>query len=297
MLPGGAKRDKGGLLLLNHSALLAVVPAAFVACAVTAGCVDMSAVDARYTDTVDKRFAVTGQPSLTLSTFDGAINVNTWDRPEVVVRIEKRAVDKTDADSIRVTAEQNGDAIQVRVEDPAHDGRFGYTFNRRSARLLVTVPGRARIDANTGDGHVGVQAVEGELRMHTGDGSIRLEHVRGPVEATAGDGSIEIDGVIDRLRAKSGDGSVRVRASSPFAASSAWDISTGNGSVVVDLPAGTSAELDAATGDGRVRVVGLPFDGETSRRARRAAQGRIGNGGGRITIRSGDGSITVRGAT
>jgi hypothetical protein len=282
-------------MLRGRSALRFGVAA--LVCAATAGCVDISAGDARYTDTIDRRFAVSGQPSLTVSTFDGAINVNTWDRPEVVVRIEKRAFDKADADQIQVTAQQNGDAIEVRVQDPAQTSGFGYVFNKRGARLLVTVPGRARIDATTGDGHVGVQAVEGELRLHTGDGSIRLEAIRGTVDATSGDGSIEIDGGIDRLRAKSGDGSVRVRASSPFAGSSTWDISTGDGSVVVELPEATSAELDAATGNGRVRVQGLAFQGESDRRERRSARGRLGNGGGRITIRSGDGSITVRAGT
>jgi DUF4097 and DUF4098 domain-containing protein YvlB len=268
---------------------------ALIVCS-TPACDDLSAFDAGYVDTVEKRFTAAGQPSLTLSTFDGSINVNTWDRAEVMVRIEKRAVDKAGADRIQVTAEQRGDEILLRVEDSDHSGFNGF-FNRRGARLLVTVPVHARIDATTGDGRVGVQAVQGDLRVRTGDGSIRIQGVRGTIDASSGDGSIEIDGAIDQLQAKSGDGHVRVRAASPIAASATWDISTGDGSVIVELPGSSGAQLDATTGDGRVRIDGLTLDGPIERKGRRSAHGRIGSGGGRIVIKSGDGSITVRAAT
>jgi DUF4097 and DUF4098 domain-containing protein YvlB len=266
---------------------------ALIACVLSGGCVDIAAGGGRYVDTTEKRFAVTGQPSLTLSTFDGSINVNTWDRAEVVVRIEKHAVDKADADRIAVTAEQHGDVIEVRVEKPDRLGFMDF-LGGRGAQLLVTVPVHARVDGSTGDGHLGVQSVQGDLHVRTGNGSIELEGVNGRIDASSGDGGIDIDGAIEQLHARSGDGHVRVRASSPIAASADWQISTGDGSVVVELPSGSGADLDATTGDGHVEVRGLPFDGATDRRARRTAHGRIGNGGGRVSIRTGDGSITVR---
>jgi hypothetical protein len=267
-----------------------------LACAVSGGCVGIAAGDGRYSETVEKRFTVTGQPSLHLSTFDGAINVNTWDRAEVVVRIEKHALDKSDADRIEIVAEQHGDNVEVTVKDPDHSG-FMHLLDRRDAHLLVTVPTHARVDAATGDGRLATQSVRGDLHVRTGDGAIQLEGVDGEVDASSGDGSIDIEGAIRQLHARSGDGRVRVHASSPIAASADWQISTGDGSVVVELPDGTGADLDATTGDGRVTVRGLPFDGATDRRGRRNARGRIGSGGGHMTIRSGDGSITVSSAT
>lgn len=73
-----------------------------------------------------------------------------------------------------------------------------------------------------------------------------------------------------------------------------WEVATGDGTVVLEVPETFGAELDAMTGDGRVRVDGVAFSGETDRDDRSRAQGRLGQGGARVTIRSGDGGITIR---
>lgn len=256
-------------------------------------CVDISAGNMRYIDTVEKRFTVTGEPAVTLGTFDGSVEVTTWDRPEVLVVVEKHAVDKESADRITIETQQDGDRITVNVKHGSDTGGFSINIGSFSARVRVTVPSKAQIDANTGDGRVSIQDVEGNLTVRTGDGSIRLANVRGAVEANTGDGSVDVDGAIGQLKVRSGDGRVRVRATA--APASDWSVSTGDGTVVLEVPDGFGAELDAATGDGRVRVDGIDFvsAGDDSRH-RTEARGRIGQGGARITLRSGDGTITVR---
>ena len=260
-----------------------------------AGCVDISAGNAQYIDTIEKRFAVSGAPTLKVGTFDGSVEVNTWDRPEVLVTIERRAASRSDADRMQITAEQTGDRVDVDVRGH-REGGFHLHFGSFSARISVMVPLKATVEARTGDGRVTVRDVQGDLNVRTGDGSIRLEHVKGAVDATSGDGSIEIEGEIDGLRARSGDGRVHLHAANK-ALSSDWSLATGDGAVVVEVPDGFSAELDATTGDGRVEVRDVPFSGSSDSRHRGAARGRIGDGGARVTIRTGDGSITVRQAT
>lgn len=253
-------------------------------------CVDISAGEARFIDTIEKRFTVSGAPSLVVSTFDGSVEVSTWDRPEVLVVIEKHAADKAAADRMIVTTDQNGDAVSVRVTEPG-DGGLHVNFGTHTARITVTVPVKARVEALTGDGRVLVREVEGDLRVRTGDGSIHLEGVNGSVDATSGDGSIDIDGAVRQLSARSGDGRVRVRATSAPGAD--WTLTTGDGSVLLEVPEGFGAELDAATGDGRVQVRDVPF-GSESGNDRSVARGRLGTGGPTISIRSGDGVITIR---
>ncbi len=268
---------------------LFALPAALALSA--AGCVDITAGEARYIDTVEKRFTVSGTPSLDISTFDGSVEVGTWDRPEVLVVIEKHAIDKAAADRMIVTADQNGDVVSVKVREE-RGGGLHVNFGSHNARLTVTVPAKTRIEATTGDGRVTVRNVEGDLRVKTGDGSIQLEQVNGSVDATSGDGSIDIEGAVRGLSARSGDGRVRIRAAATPATD--WNLVTGDGSVLLEVPEGFGAELDATTGDGRVEVRDVPFSGQSDGSERGTARGRLGSGGPNVSIRSGDGVITIR---
>ena len=59
------------------------------------------------------------------------------------------------------------------------------------------------------------------------------------------------------------------------------------------MPAAFGAELDARSNDGRVTVNGFEMTGATRDDENREVKGRIGSGGSRLTIRTGDGGITV----
>jgi hypothetical protein len=66
-----------------------------------------------------------------------------------------------------------------------------------------------------------------------------------------------VDGKFELLDLKSGDGSVHVRATDGSVVKSDWSISTGDGSIAVDLPATIDAELDAHSNDGSVNANGF----------------------------------------
>lgn len=272
-------------------ASIRAVPA--LLCAASIGCVDISAGESRVVETVEKRFTVSGPPRVTLGTFDGSISVSTWDRQEVLVTIEKRAVDQKAADRIQVVATQDGDRVEVRVKEDRSDG-WNLHFGPHGARLIVSVPASAVVEATSGDGRIEVRDLQGEVIVRTGDGAIRLEHVSGIVDARSGDGSIVVDGALRQLRVRSGDGRVVVRAAPGAVPETEWNISTGDGAVVLEVPEGFGAELDASTGDGRVAIDNVPFSSASQSRERRSARGRIGDGGAGIRIRTGDGSIVVR---
>lgn len=267
--------------------------AAFVLAAISGtGCVDISAGNTRYTETVEKRFTPSGSPTLHVSTFDGSVEVTAWDRPEVVVTIEKVAADKAATERMVVNTTQDGDRITVEVREP-REGGVHWNVGPFSAHVSVSMPAHARVEAETGDGRVAVRDITGDLKVRTGDGSIRLEHVNGEIDAASGDGSVDIDGAVSTLKVRSGDGRMHLRTTSA-AATGDWEVATGDGTVVLEVPDSFGAELDALTGDGRVRVEGVSFSGETDREDRSRARGRLGQGGARVTIRSGDGGITIR---
>lgn len=259
------------------------------------GCVDIVGADlGRYIERDEKRFTTTGKPDVTLATFDGSIEIRTWDRSEIEVVIERRGTSKSDADSIDVRSEQDGNRITVEARAPRSEHR-GFHFNdRRTAKLIVSLPAESNVNARSGDGSIDIERVTGKIVLHSGDGSIRARDLAGDVDVSTGDGRVTMDGKFETLRAHSGDGSLRIQASKGSAVQKDWDITTGDGSVTLEIPDGLNAELDAHTGDGRITLSDVTVSNVQGEMRRNDVRGRLGSGGSALRIRTGDGSITLR---
>lgn len=259
----------------------------------------------------EKRFTVKGEPELQLRTFDGSIRLRSWDRNEVLVEIERRGPDTETAKALVVESSQQGNKVTVEAQQPNRGGIHLGSFQSPSVSLTVTAPRRMRLEArtgdgsiaaddltgtiqvNTGDGSIRIRRVEGALTAHTGDGSIDVDEVTGRLEASSGDGSITVNGRLEAVDVHSGDGSVRVSADNGSTVKNDWSITTGDGSIAVQLPTNIDAELDAESNDGRVRANGFTGLATSQGDDRGSVRGRLGNGGRTLRLRSGDGSISI----
>lgn len=285
----------------------AVAPALVAAAILGSGCsINLSAE--HYIGKEEKTFAVTGKPELSLKTFDGSIEVTTWDKPTVGLTIERRAGSQPEAEALKVTTSQDGNRIVVEALQPERSVQVGIHVGR-SVRFVVSVPKNTDLVARTGDGSIAVTGVhgklelrsgdgsvmgtglEGEVAAHTGDGSVALEGVKGRVDVDTGDGSVRIAGAPTALKAHTGDGSVALTLESGTAINENWEITTGDGGVSVQLPGTVNAELDASTGDGTIDAgdFGLRTDSDSKHELR----GRLGTGGPTLRVRTGDGGITI----
>lgn len=296
---------------LPRLALVAAAAVALPACEINLNTQGLTAREKR-------TFAVTATPDLTLETFDGAIEIHSWDRNEVEVEVEKRGMEQGLIDAMRIEAQQDGDRIVLRVTGPEQStGHRAVTIGvhvSTSARLLVAVPRKSLVNARTGDGSISVESIDGrvvlntsdgsvtadrtagELQVRTGDGAIRLSGVEGTLDLDTEDGSVTVEGKPGSLRAHTGDGAIRLQIDDGSVMRDAWDIATRDGSVTVSLPESFHAEVDAATSDGSVRsshpALSLEESAGSERReSRRELRARMGEGGPILKIRTGDGSI------
>jgi hypothetical protein len=274
-----------------------------------------------YIEREQKRFPVEGAApvaDLDLKTFSGRIEIVSWDRPEVLVEIEKRGEDKEAVSKITVTSDQKASKISIDVRHPGRTGFVGIGhFTSPSARLIVSVPRKCNIIARSGEGSIVLERVEGALDLRTDDGTIRvveskgtllaesrdgsmtLDDVTGHIEARTNDGAVRVSGTPSVLRVRTGDGSVSLRIRDGATMTDDWMVTTGDGSVTVELPKDFNAMIDADPGsDGRVRselalsnVTGAGAD--TKRRERGAMNGQLGAGGKLFTLRTGDGTIRL----
>ena len=205
-----------------------------------------------------------GRPGkVTLDTFDGAIAVHAWDRPDVEVVVEKQAQDDARLQDIAVEKSQDGDNVSLRVRGPSVAGDSGVVIGMHfspSARLRVAVPKATALELRSGDGSITVEEITGAVSLRTDDGSIvasrlsgdvlartddgsiRFREITGKLDVETGDGSVVVNGTFTHLRAKTGDGSVRLAVEPGSRVDDDWTVETRDGSVEVRLPEAVDAD-------------------------------------------------------
>ena len=260
----------------------------------------------------EKRFPAEAVVDLHLYTFDGGIEVRSWDRAEVLVEVEKRGQDQEAVSKIEVLADRTGNRIQIEARHPGKRAFVVGAFTSLSARFIVSVPRKTNLVVRSGDGSILVERVTGRLELRTsdggirtvdtsgellaesGDGTIQLEEVSGRVEIRTNDGSLRVTGVPAVLRARSGDGSVFVRVRRGAVMAEDWLVTTEDGSVSVELPEGFDADIEADPGsDGRARSDLTLVNVSGGTRSERVLRGRLGQGGHRLLLRTADGGIRL----
>ena len=261
----------------------------------------------------EKRFVVSGTPAVHVTTFDGSIQIQSWDKPEVLVEIEKRGPTKEAVEALEIQSSQNGNTIELEVKKPRAESFTVIGFHQSAtARMIVSVPREAdvrgrsgdgsiqiehvtgRVDLHTGDGSIRVTDVSGELTLNTGDGSVTVDGAEGGLALETGDGSVNVTGKLARVRLHTGDGSIVYRSQPGAVMTDDWEITTGDGGVSVYLPADFGAELDAHSGDGSVRSDLPVASSDLASANRHTVRGRLGAGGKQLRIRTGDGAIRLR---
>lgn len=274
------------------------------AIALIAGVLALGMTSGARAEEIAKTFTVTGHAKVHVETDDGAVRVSTGDIKQVEIRVVYSGY-KLDKD-LRVSTSQSGDSVEVVAKTMGNWG-FHWGVNHTNLRVEVHMPKDADlnvrtgdgsvvadsvngdVDISTGDGSITVQGARGNIRFHTGDGSIEARGLDGQLDASSGDGHVSVEGRFDGLRIRTGDGSVTARAGSGSKMGSAWSVSTGDGSVDMEIPGDLQANIDASTRDGHISL-GLPIMMEGSFSSSKI-QGKLNGGGQTLTIRTGDGSI------
>jgi hypothetical protein len=178
------------------------------------------------------------------------------------------------------------------------------------------VPRKSQLIASSGDGSISIEDVSGKITLRTNDGSVRGSRLSGEIVVRSGDGAIRFDraeGKLDLetddgsitiearpsvLRARTTDGAIRLEVQPDTTLTEDWDLQTADGSVVLTLPDGFNAVVDAETSDGVVRanhptVRDETREGENADERRRSLRATFGSGGKTVRVRTGDGSIRI----
>jgi len=238
-----------------------------------------------------RTYQVNGVPDLKISSSDAGVDIQTWDKDSIEVRVITENIKINQEDGLRVTDHQSGNQVTIEIREPR--GFFHFGITRRREQVRVNVPRKANLHIQTGDGHIRVSGVTGNLDLLAGDGHIEADGVSGSLRGQAGDGRIHVNGRFDQLDLTTGDGSIEATVLPGSRIAAPWTLHTGDGHLNVSLPVHFAANLDMHTGDGHI-TLGLPVT-VSGRTGSNTVRGTLNGGGGLLTLRRGDGSIHLDG--
>ncbi|HEU4560220.1 MAG TPA: DUF4097 family beta strand repeat-containing protein [Longimicrobium sp.] len=191
-----------------------------------------------------------------------------------------------------------------------NDGNRGWSRRQRGrANFTVEVPRGVLVRVSSGNGDVSVEGATADVHAGSGNGDVRVgsgaarvhassgngvvmvESARGPVQASSGNGRVVVNAATGPVNASTGNGRIEVALASMRGAGD-MEFSSGNGNVTLRLPSDFGAELEASTGHGSIETdFPLQVQGRVSQHR---MAGRIGSGGRRLKISTGNGSIYLR---
>ncbi len=237
-------------------------------------------------DQWNHHWSVGSNPELYISAGDAAVVVEAANSSGIDATLTTRGW-SIGGSGVQVSEHQSGNRVDIQIKvPPVH-----FSFGNRSIRLEVRVPHELSGDIHTGDGSIRIRGVHGTIHANTGDGSVEGNDLDGSLDVHSGDGSVHVDGRFDNVQLRTEDGSVELTAQRGSKMNADWRVQTGDGSVHITVPRELAADLDLHTGDGHIQSdLSLTV---TDLQSEHNIRGKLNGGGPSLTVRTGDGSISI----
>lgn len=232
------------------------------------------------TEEFHQSYPLTLTGRVNISNINGDVHISAWDRNEVKIDAVKRAYNRERLSEATFDVTNTADSISIRTKyperNPNFDGRnWSRENNPASVEYTLTVPRGARIDSVAlVNGSLDIEGVHGEVRASLVNGRVKANDLSGEVSLSSVNGAIEVN-------------------AAGLAESRSISLNAVNGSIVLSVPSGASAQVKASTVHGQIsNDFGLTV--EEGQYVGRNLTGQIGSGGPRIKLNNVNGSISIK---
>ncbi len=272
---------------------------------------------------IEKSFTVHSGGNLLLDTDAGDVDVETWEKDEVMVKVDIAGTDRR-AEKFDVKFSSDGDRVTV-IGKSSDNSFFKWDIGELDISYHITVPKKFTVKANTSGGNMALRNMEGDVRLETSGGNLSTEAVDGTVNLNTSGGNISvktIKGAVKgetsggNIRADHVDGDVNVQTSggdvdlssidgSVHAETSGGgislklrgenkgiDVHSSGGDINIYLSESVVANLEASTSGGKVRCeLPITVKGDMSDEELR---GKINGGGNVIRAETSGGDVKIK---
>jgi DUF4097 and DUF4098 domain-containing protein YvlB len=233
----------------------------------------------RVSRTVSQTYPLSPTGRVSLENLNGDVRVVAWDRDEVMIEAVKRASSQERLDEVQIDIAADADSIRVKTQYPRRatkwaddEGRYN---NPASVTYTLSVPRQARIaKIELINGALDIEGVAGEVQASSINGRVMARQLTGPVNLSTVNGTLEA--TFER-----------------FSESQQVSLSSVNGTVVLLVPAGASANLKADTVHGGIQNT-FGFAVKEGTHVGRHLSGVLGEGSASIKLGNVNGSISIR---
>jgi len=258
----------------------------------------------------DESFDVRACGALTVDFGDMDMDVREVSGSSAHVRVVATAHDVDWAREIfsdlRFEAGTSPGGLEIRTDEVSVDWRDWRRHRPVRFRAEIQIPSHFNLDLTTGDGDIRIGSFEGTLIARTHDGDIAIDAVKGSeirlrtgdgdvtalaldagdIRVHTGDGDVRLDRVAGPIDAESGDGDVRLVVERFEGLS----VRTGDGDVSLKIDPALGADLDLRGEDLHMSRA-FRASGQVGQRR---ITGPMNGGGPQLSVRTADGSISIR---
>jgi DUF4097 and DUF4098 domain-containing protein YvlB len=221
---------------------------------------------------------------VSVESFNGGIEVSTWDQDSVDITATKYGPTQQAADDLEIRVDHTADSVSVRAVRPS------IRRGNQGAKFILRIPRMAVLDRlTTSNGGIRVSQGSGPAHLHTSNGSIHVLGLAGSLDAQSSNGSITADlsRATGPVRAETSNGSIGLTLPADFRD----DVRahTSNGGITVHLPREMNARISARTSNAKITSdFDLRMQGELGRNHLDAV---MGSGGPLVELTTSNGSI------
>lgn len=241
-------------------------------------------------ETIEQTFEVGASPRLMVGAGNGDVVVRIGADEQITVLSDVSSSNNVDLD-----VALDDDVVTVRSLTNISGNLIGDRAEGR-VDLTISVPSSTVVEVGITTGAVTIAGVMAGGRITAAEGDITLRGVSGDFSGGTGTGDVTISGSGGSFRFTIGVGAILFEGE--LASGGSNEFETGIGDVTVIVPADAGVQIDATVSSGSV-TSDLDIAGE-SRDALNPGErfsGRFGDGGAKLTITVGTGSIQILAAS
>lgn len=201
---------------------------------------------------------------------NGGVAVYGWDRDSMAIHTRIRVTARSQSEAKAIASQVR---TTIRGGDVIIDGPRNNDDAQWSASVYAMIPTKSDLRAETRNGPVTIEKVQGDISVQTTNGPMSLRDLAGSVRARTSNGPLSIS-----LEGNHWEGS-------------GLEARTTNGPLSISIPDGYNARLEAGTTNGPVNL-GFPIT--VVGRITRDISTTLGSGGATIRATTTNGPLTIR---